>query len=162
MSYPAAVITVSDRSFRGERQDLSGPAVARVLHDAGFRIVLTRIVPDEREAITDCLLEACKDAVLVVTTGGTGISPRDVTPEATQAICDRIVPGIAETMRAEGSKHTPMAALSRGLCGTRGKSVILNLPGSPVGATQSLGFVVHLLPHALELLQGNGESTLHK
>lgn len=161
MNYAAAVITVSDRCFRGERQDLSGPAVTHTLQDAGFAVAFSRIVPDEQEAISKCILDACGVASLIVTTGGTGLSQRDITPEATQAVCDRLVPGIAERMRSEGLQHTPMAMLSRGVCGTRGRSLILNLPGSPQGATQSLGFVLHLLPHALELLQGDGGSSLH-
>jgi molybdenum cofactor synthesis domain-containing protein len=111
-------------------------------------------VPDERLKIEAAIKRMAKQAQLVVTTGGTGVAPRDVTPEATRAVCDRLVDGIAERMRAEGSKKTPLAALSRGACGIRGRSLVLNLPGSPTGATESLAAVVGLLPHALELLQG--------
>jgi molybdenum cofactor synthesis domain-containing protein len=151
----AAVLTVSDSSFQGTRTDLSGPAVVRLLEQAGFEVVRTGIVPDERGPIQSQLLECCQQARLVVTVGGTGIAPRDVTPEATQAVAERIIAGIAEKMRFEGSKKTPFAALSRGVCGTKGKSLLLNLPGSPAAATESLEAVLAILPHALDLLEGN-------
>lgn len=151
----AAVITVSDSSFRGEREDLSGPAVARVLEEAGFTVELERVAPDDVEAIQIVLREALLSARLVVTTGGTGISPRDVTPEATRVLCDRVLDGVAELMRAEGRKETIFAALSRCFCGTVGQAVILNLPGSPRGATTSLKAALPLLPHVLNLLAGD-------
>ena len=151
----AAVITVSDSCARGERTDLSGPAVAEVLKKHNFVIIGTTTVPDEQPAIQQALLSWANRARLVVTTGGTGIAPRDVTPEATRAICERMIEGVAERMRAEGARKTPLSALSRALCGVRGKSVILNLPGSPAGAVQSLESVIELLPHALQLLSGN-------
>jgi molybdopterin adenylyltransferase len=151
----AAVITVSDSCARGERTDLSGPAVADVLKKHYFAIVGTATVPDEQAAIQQALLSWIDRARLVVTTGGTGIAPRDVTPEATRAVCERVLEGMAERMRAEGAKKTPMAALSRAVCGVRGKSVILNLPGSPAGAAQSLESVIDLVPHALQLLSSN-------
>jgi molybdenum cofactor synthesis domain-containing protein len=150
----AAVITVSDSSHKGKRADKSGPAVAAALKAKGFEVIATTVVPDERLKIEAAIKRMAKQAQLVVTTGGTGVAPRDVTPEATRAVCDRLVDGIAERMRAEGSKKTPLAALSRGACGIRGRSLVLNLPGSPTGATESLAAVVGLLPHALELLQG--------
>ncbi len=150
----AAVITVSDSSHKGARADKSGPAVAAALKAKGFEVIATQIVPDVRPKIEAAIKKLARQAQLVVTTGGTGVAPRDVTPEATRAVCDRLVDGIAERMRAEGSKKTPLAALSRGLCGTRGRSLVLNLPGSPAGATESLAAVIELLPHALELLQG--------
>src|SRR5712692_6576544 len=153
----AAVLTVSDSSARGERADLSGPAVAEPLRKRKFSIVATEIVPDERPVIQKAILRLAAGARLVVTTGGTGIAERDVTPEATRAVCDRLLEGVAERMRFRGAKKTPFAALSRGLCGVRGKSVILNLPGSPRGAVESLDAVIDLLPHALELLSGNTE-----
>jgi len=153
----AAVLTVSDSSARGERADLSGPAVAEALRKRKFSIVATEIVPDERPVIQKAILRLAAGARLVVTTGGTGIAERDVTPEATRAVCDRLLEGVAERMRFRGAKKTPFAALSRGLCGVRGKSVILNLPGSPRGAVESLDAVIDLLPHALELLSENTE-----
>jgi molybdopterin adenylyltransferase len=151
----AAVVTVSDSCSRGERIDLSGPAVADVLKKHSFTIVGTATVPDEQAAIQQVLMGWIDRARLVVTTGGTGIAPRDVTPEATRAVCERILEGVAERMRGEGAKKTPLAALSRAVCGARGKSVILNLPGSPAGAIQSLESVIDLLPHALQLLSEN-------
>lgn len=153
----AAVLTVSDSCARGERKDLSGPAVAEVLRKKKFAIVAAEIVPDEQSTIQNAILRLLGDARVVVTTGGTGIAERDVTPEATRAVCDRLLEGVAERMRLEGMKKTPFAALSRGLCGVRGKSVILNLPGSPSGAVESLEAVIDLLPHALQLLSGKTE-----
>jgi molybdopterin adenylyltransferase len=154
----SAVITVSDSCYSGERKDLSGPAVAEELRDQGFKVKLHILVPDERGAIEDALRSAAKESRLVVTTGGTGISPRDVTPEATRAVCDRLIDGMAETMRAAGRQQTPFAALSRALCGTIGSgpdsTLILNLPGSPRGAVTSLLAVLPLLEHALDLLAG--------
>ncbi len=150
----AAVVTVSDSCSRGEKTDLSGPAVAEVLERRGFQIVARVVVADERKAIQEKLIELCSAARLVVTTGGTGIAPRDVTPEATRAVCDRLVEGIAEQIRAESMRRTRFAALGRGVCGVRGTSLILNLPGSPTGAVESLAAVIDLLPHALELIAG--------
>ena len=155
--FTAAVLTVSDSSARGERQDLSGPAVAEVLSRNNFQVVAREIVPDERTAIAAVIVKLALQARLVVTTGGTGIAKRDVTPEATRAVCDRLLEGVAERMRLEGSKKTPFAALSRGLCGVKGESIILNVPGSPKGAVESLEAVVELLPHALQLLGGKTE-----
>ena len=151
----AAVVTVSDSCTRGERADLSGPAVAALLRKSGFVMVATEVVPDEQPAIQDVLTRLAQKARLVVTTGGTGIASRDVTPEATRAVCDRLLEGIPERMRSEGAKQTPLAALSRALCGIRGSALILNLPGSPSGAVESLQAVIALLPHALHLLAGN-------
>src|SRR5712692_9097566 len=153
----AAVLTVSDSSARGERADLSGPAVAEILKRKNFAVVATEIVADDQPTIQKAILRLAAGARLVATTGGTGIAERDVTPEATRAVCDRLLEGVAERMRFRGAKKTPFAALSRGLCGVRGKSVILNLPGSPRGAVESLDAVIDLLPHALELLSGNTE-----
>jgi molybdopterin adenylyltransferase len=153
----AAVLTVSDSCARGERVDLSGPSVAETLGRRNFRVVLRSVVADERTEIQEKLIELCRSARLVVTTGGTGIAPRDVTPEATVAVCDRLVEGIAQQMRLQGLQKTPFAMLSRAVCGIRGTSLILNLPGSPAGAIESLEAVLDLLPHALELIAGRTE-----
>lgn len=152
---PAAVITVSDSCFAGSCRDESGPAVAQALAEAGFAVVLERVAPDEVELIQAALRQSLTVARLVVTTGGTGISSRDVTPEATRPLCDRVLDGVAEQMRAEGCKETKFAALSRLFCGTAGQAVILNLPGSPRGAVTSLRTALPLMPHALQLLEGN-------
>ena len=151
----AAVVTVSDSSSRGERPDLGGPAVVAALEKKNFRIVAREVVPDDEPAIRAVLVRLCALARFVVTTGGTGIAARDVTPEATRAICDRVLEGISERMRAEGLKSTKFAALSRAVCGVRGSSVILNLPGKPSGAVESLDAVIDLIPHALQLLSGD-------
>jgi molybdenum cofactor synthesis domain-containing protein len=153
----AAVITVSDSCARGERADLSGPTVVEVLKKLGFRVVATRIVQDDSMQIQNALVHFALEVRLIVTTGGTGIAERDVTPEATEAICERLIDGVGERMRLEGAKKTPFAALSRGVCGVRGKTLILNLPGSPSGAVESLEAVVDLIPHALNLLDGKTE-----
>jgi molybdenum cofactor synthesis domain-containing protein len=151
----AAVVTVSDSCSRGEREDLSGPAVANALEKRGFRVVARKVVPDDQASIREALIQLSRKARLVVSTGGTGIAPRDVTPEATRSVCDRLLEGVAERMRLEGSKKTPLAALSRAVCGVRGESVILNLPGSASGAVESLAAVIELLPHILQLLSGD-------
>lgn len=151
---PVTVITVSDSCFRGTREDLSGPAVAQELSAHGFDAANRLTIEDEKSTVEDALRRSAAKTPLVVTTGGTGIGPRDVTPEATRSVCDRLLDGVAEAMRAAGMQETKFAALSRGLCGTLGKSLILNLPGSPRGAVTSLRAVLPLLPHALDLLSG--------
>ncbi|HXZ26870.1 MAG TPA: MogA/MoaB family molybdenum cofactor biosynthesis protein [Terriglobales bacterium] len=153
----AAVLTVSDSCARGQRRDASGPAVAAALQARGFQVVASEVVPDQAAAIAQALVRLAQQARLVVTTGGTGVAARDVTPEATRSVCDRMVEGIAERMRAEGSRKTPLAALSRAVCGVRGSTLLLNLPGSPAAATESLAAVLELLPHALDLLAGKTE-----
>jgi len=158
-AHAAAVVTVSDSCVRGERKDISGPAVAEVLKRLGFRVAATRMVQDDSMQIQNALVHLALEARFIVTTGGTGIAERDVTPEATEAICDRLIPGVGEHMRIEGAKKTPFAALSRAVCGVRGKTLILNVPGSPNGAVESLEAVAGLIPHALNLLDGKTEHT---
>lgn len=153
----AAVLTISDSSHIGKRQDLSGPAIVRELEAVGFKVVHSSVLPDEKDVISARLIECSELTRLIVTTGGTGIAVRDVTPEATLAVCERVIDGIAERMRSEGAKKTPLAALSRGVCGVRGKALLLNLPGSPAAAVESLQAVLGILPHALELLDGKTE-----
>jgi molybdopterin adenylyltransferase len=153
----AAVVTVSDSCARGERIDLSGPAVVELLKKLGFRVVATQVVQDDSMQIQNALVHLALEVPFIVTTGGTGIAPRDVTPEATEAICDRLIDGVGERMRLEGAKKTVFAALSRGVCGVRDKTLILNLPGSPSGAVESLEAVMDVIPHALSLLDGHTE-----
>jgi len=157
MQVTAAILTISDSCANGTRQDLSGPALRQVLETTGFEIVAQEIVPDDRKIISTKLRELAKIARFVVTTGGTGISERDVTPEATRDVCERLLDGVSELMRSEGLKQTPLAPLSRALCGTLGKALVLNVPGNPKGAEQSLKAVLHLVPHVLELLEGKTE-----
>ena len=155
----AAVITVSDSCARGEREDVSGPSVAHILKKHGFHVTTRQVVSDDQIKIQNLLIRLATEVRFIATTGGTGIAVRDVTPEATRAICDRVIEGLAERIRLEGAKSTRFAALSRGVCGTRGQSLILNLPGNPKGAVESLEAVIDLIPHALNLLQGNTAHT---
>ncbi|HEY5164197.1 MAG TPA: MogA/MoaB family molybdenum cofactor biosynthesis protein [Terriglobales bacterium] len=155
MTFTAAVLTISDRAAAGQRDDRSGPAVVAALEQAGFRVIAADVLPDERARIEASLMQLSETVNLIVTTGGTGIAPRDVTPEATRAVADKVVEGMAERMRAEGAKKTPLAALSRGVCAIRGAALIVNVPGSPTAAVESLQAVLPVLPHALELLAGN-------
>ena len=151
----AVVLTISDSVSRGEREDLSGPAVVEELTGIGAGIVELGVLPDEVEVIAQRLRE-CADGAgidLVVTTGGTGFAPRDVTPEATRQVIERDAPGLAELMRAESLRITPLAALSRSVCGIRGRTLIVNLPGSVRGARENLQAIVRLLPHAITLLR---------
>ena len=151
----ARVITCSDAASHGEREDVSGPAVMELLVANGYVVDETVIVPDVVAAIAQEIERATDAGIrLVVTTGGTGLSPRDVTPEATMTVCDRIVPGFGELMRLRSLERTSMASLSRAQAATRGSALVVNLPGSPKGAVENLGAVLHLIPHALELLAG--------
>jgi molybdopterin adenylyltransferase len=160
----AAVLTVSDGVTQGTRADESGDVVVQLLREAGFEVSDRRVVPDERPDIESALRELAATHGLVVTTGGTGFGPRDVTPEATQAVIERAAPGLSELMRATGLAHTPMAALSRAVAGALGGTLILNLPGSPQGVRESLSSVLPVIPHAVELLGGavGGHPTGHR
>jgi molybdopterin adenylyltransferase len=153
----AAVLTISDSSSVGLRKDISGPAIVRELEAAGFKVLHSSVLPDEKDSISARLIECSEVTRLVITTGGTGIAPRDVTPEATLAVIERRIAGVEEKMRQDGARKTPFAALSRGVCGVRGKALLLNLPGSPAAAVESLQAVIGILPHALELLDGKTE-----
>jgi len=150
----AVVLTISDSASRGEREDLSGPAVVSELQSLQAEVVATEILPDEREQIAALLRHYADDgaANLILTTGGTGLGPRDVTPEATRDVIEREAPGLAELMRAESMKITPLAALSRSVCGARGRTLIINLPGSVRGARENFQAIARLLPHAIALL----------
>ncbi len=154
--YRAAVLTASDRSFRGERPDAGGPLVAEILKNAGYEVAVTAIVPDEQAQIEEKLREIADsgEIQLLVTTGGTGFAPRDVTPEATLAVCDRLTPGIPEAMRYASMQVTNRAMLSRAQAGIRKGTLIINLPGSPKAAKENLEAVLPALSHGLEMLSG--------
>ncbi len=157
MTITAGIITVSDRGARGEREDLSGAAIARLLATSSARVDAVAIVPDEKNSIRALLMEFAdqKGLDLILTTGGTGLSPRDVTPEATREVIEREIPGLTEMVRREGARKTPFAALSRAVAGIRGRSLIINLPGSPVAVKENLEVLLPLLNHAIEKIQGD-------
>ncbi|MBK9315966.1 MAG: MogA/MoaB family molybdenum cofactor biosynthesis protein [Acidobacteria bacterium] len=150
----AVILTISDSASRGERVDLSGPSVAEELKAIRSEVVTIEVLPDDRSQIADRIRYYADNGLanLIVTTGGTGFSPRDLTPEATRDVIEREAPGLAELMRAESMKITPLAALSRAVCGIRGRALIINLPGSVRGARENLAAVVRTLPHAIDLL----------
>lgn len=153
--FTAKVITVSDRSYRGERPDEGGPLVKMLLEQAGYAVLEVTVVPDEKEQIQGALQKAAfEDVALVVTTGGTGFAPRDVTPEATLAVCERLTPGIPEAMRYASMQITPRGMLSRGVAGIRGRTLMVNLPGSPKAARENLEAVLPALEHGLTMLRG--------
>ncbi|MGN0071454.1 MAG: molybdenum cofactor biosynthesis protein B [Atopobiaceae bacterium] len=153
--YTAFVLTVSDRSSKGLREDASGPALVALLEEHGYDVVATKIVPDERPEIEQALRDAAaKDIALVLTTGGTGFSPRDVTPEATMAVCERMAPGIPEAMRAASLAITPRACLSREAAGILSRTLIINLPGSPKAAVENITAVIDAVAHGLRILRG--------
>ena len=161
MDYKAVVITVSDKCTTGERQDTSGPAICEMLSEAGYTVIHTATVPDEVERIRDTMLYACDTlhADLVISTGGTGLSPRDVTPEATRLVVEREIPAIPQAMLYSSLAITPRAMLSRAAAGTRGGSLVINLPGSEKAARENLGAVIATLEHALRMLAGDGHET---
>lgn len=155
MTYTAAIITMSDACYAGKREDGATPAVSELLVGSGFEVKETALLPDEQTEITEKLKEfASKGYDLVVTTGGTGFSERDVTPEATLALAGRLVPGVAEAMRTNSMRYTSRAMLSRGVCVIVGKSVIINLPGSPKACVENLSFVIEPLKHGIDALKG--------
>ena len=153
MPYTATVITVSDRASRGAYVDRSGPSVAALLKEQSYLVDDVIIIPDEKNKIIDALISACDRGVaLIVTTGGTGFAPRDITPEATRAVIERECPGLAEYMRMKSAEIAPRAILSRGVAGIRGRSLIVNLPGSPKGAVENLSCILPQLAHGLDML----------
>ena len=157
MPVRVAVLTISDRSSRGERPDTSGPALAALIQGQGWQLTQYGVIPDDFDLIRDTLIDYCDRDVadILLTTGGTGFAPRDVTPEATLAAVERVAPGLAEVMRAESLKVTPHAMLSRAATGIRGRTLVINLPGSPKAAVENLGVVLAVLPHAVELLRND-------
>jgi molybdopterin adenylyltransferase len=155
--YTAGVLTVSDSTARGSRRDESGPIIRHLLEQHGYSVPLYKTVPDEIQDIKDILIKWTDNASLdiIVTTGGTGLFPRDITPEATKSIIEREVPGIAEAIRIRGLDYTPMAILSRGIAGVRGKTLIINLPGSPSAVTQGMEVILPVLKHASDKIKGD-------
>ncbi len=155
----AAVLTISDSAYAGKRADASGPGVRERLEQLGWSVSAIEVLPDEADLISARLatLADGKQVAAIFTTGGTGVAARDVTPEATRAVIEREIPGIGELMRSHGRKSTPLAALSRGLAGTRGAVLIVNLPGSPRAAVESLDGIIDVVPHVLQLLRGETE-----
>ena len=158
----AAVLTVSDRSAAGEREDTGGPLVARLLEEEGWEVSERRVVPDDEEAIAAALTELAGSGIpLILTTGGTGLAPRDVTPDATRSVAEREVPGIAEALRAAGLAETPHAMLSRAVAVVRGRTLIVNLPGSPRGAESGVRTLAPVLAHAVSLIAGEASRSGH-
>ena len=160
MSYTAAVITVSDKGYVGQREDTSGPNLCRILKENGYELVYTGLVPDDSEMIQAELIKCCDELKvnLILTTGGTGFSPRDITPEATMAVVERPTPGIPEAMRAESLRITPKGCLSRSAAGIRKQSLIINLPGSKKASEENILAVIGAVGHGLEMLLGSGSA----
>ncbi len=153
-----AILTVSDSCSQGQREDISGQTIKDMLPEGGFEICRKKIVADEHEKIVNELKHFSDkaDIDVVFTTGGTGLGPRDVTPEATASVCERIIPGLGEMMRAEGLKKTKNAILSRGIAGICNRTIVINLPGSPKGVKESLEIILNVLPHAVDMMHGGG------
>lgn len=152
------VLTLSDKGSKGEREDRSGPAIEELVKTIGAVVVSYDILPDEKALISKKLMALCKKEIdLILTTGGTGVSPRDVTPDATLEVITQEIPGIAEAMRLEGLKKTPYAMISRAVAGIRGKTLIINLPGSPKAVKENLSAILAIIPHTVEKIQGNNE-----
>ena len=164
MSYTAAVITVSDKGYRGEREDTSGPNLVRILEEKGFQVTYTAMVPDDSEMIQQELIKCAdeRNIALVLTTGGTGFSPRDITPEATLKVVERLTPGIPEAMRAESMKITPKGCLSRSAAGIRGRTLIINLPGSKKASAENILAVIDPVAHGLDMLYSEGSADCAK
>ena len=164
MSYTAAVITVSDKGYRGEREDTSGPNLVRILEEKGFQVTYTAMVPDESEMIQEVLVKCAdeRNIALVLTTGGTGFSPRDITAEATLKVVERLTPGIPEAMRAESMKITPKGCLSRSAAGIRGRTLIINLPGSKKASAENILAVIDPVAHGLDMLYSEGSADCGK
>jgi len=150
-----AVLTLSDKGAKGKREDTSGPAIEKIIKKIKARVISYDILPDEKKLIKKKLLSLCNKVDLILTTGGTGVSPRDVTPDATLEVIKQEIPGIAEAMRYKGLRKTPFAMLSRAVAGIRGKTLIVNLPGSPVAVKENLTAVLACLPHAIEKIKGS-------
>jgi molybdenum cofactor synthesis domain-containing protein len=157
----AAVVTISDKGYTGEREDVSGPILADLVREMGADVVRRSVVPDEREEIIRLLVNLADETGvdLVMTTGGTGVTPRDVTPEATRAVIKREMPGLAEVLRFEGYRKTPLAVISRGVAGIRGQTLIVNLPGNPKAVREGMETLTPILPHAVQMIRG--EETEH-
>ena len=164
MSYTAAVITVSDKGYAGQREDTSGPNLCRILKENNYELVYTGLVPDDNEMIQAELIKCCDELKinLILTTGGTGFSPRDITPEATMAVVERPTPGIPEAMRVESMRITPKGCLSRSAAGIRKRSLIINLPGSKKASEENILAVIGAVDHGLEMLLGSGSADCAK
>src|SRR3990172_4830060 len=157
MMFKVAILTISDRGSKGEREDSSGPLIREMIKDLPAQVIHYEIIPDEKDQIEEALKKSADEikADLILTTGGTGLSPRDVTPDATGKVIDKTLPGFAEAMRAESLKKTPHAMISRAICGIRGSTLIVNLPGSPKSVRENLNVILPALPHALSKLKGD-------
>jgi molybdenum cofactor synthesis domain-containing protein len=153
----AAILTLSDKGSRGEREDIGGPMIREMIGRIGADVLHYEIIPDDKDLIKDKLIAYCNSVDLILTTGGTGLSPRDVTPDATLEVIDREIPGIAEAMRMEGLRKTNRAMLSRAVAGVRGRTLIINLPGSPKAVKEGLEAVMDVIPHAVEKIKGSTE-----